>query len=228
MSHPVLYSFRRCPFAIRARLAITSSGFVCEIREICLKNKPIQMLNASPKATVPLMVLAEDHVLDESLDIMTYTLRLRDPNDWLAGHNEQGLFLIHRNDHIFKNHLDRYKYRDQYLDDNFDHREACLEILRDLERRLEQNGCLLRSQYSLADNAILPFIRQFAAVDETWFAAQSLPRVQVWLADFLTSSLFKDAMVTFNIWEEGDHAVFFPANASAPTLSPSLAVSAVI
>jgi glutathione S-transferase len=210
MNMPILYSFRRCPYAIRARLAILVSGVSVELREVSLANKPQEMLAASPKATVPVMVLPDGAVLEESLDIMAFALDHYDPENWNRSEVATARQLVTAIDHEFKDHLDRYKYPDKYDNDRTVHRDAGLAILFKLETRLEEHGFLACPSFSMIDAAILPFVRQFAAVDEDWFAAQSLPHVKAWLTQFLESKLFKDAMVTNPIWQAGHEPILFP------------------
>ncbi len=212
MTLPILYSFRRCPYAIRARLAVLASGLVCEIREVSLANKPHEMLTASPKATIPVMVLTNGDVLEQSLDIIGYALAQNDPEGWLKGLDDDLMALVKTNDDIFKDHLDRYKYPNRYDGDPLIHQSAGLAILTQLERRMEQFGKLSGPNYCLADIAILPFVRQFAAVDENWFAAQPIPHVRHWLADFLASPMFAFAMINLPIWRTGDEITLFPAH----------------
>jgi len=200
LTDPVLYSFRRCPYAIRARLALAVSGTAVEHREVRLRDKPAEMLAASPKGTVPVLVLPDGGVIDESLDIMRWALARNDPEDWLAGHDAA---LIAANDGAFKGHLDRYKYPERYAVDGVDHRAAGLAILEGLERRLEAQPYLGGTRFGLADAAILPFVRQFAAVDREWFAAQELARVQGWLGAFVVSPLFEGVMVVREPWRGG-------------------------
>jgi glutathione S-transferase len=211
MNLPILYSFRRCPYAIRARLAILVSGMTCELREVSLANKPEAMLLASPKATIPVMVLPDRTVLEESLDIMKYALGSNDPEGWLLGVDETTMELVRINDAVFKDHLDRYKYPDRYEGDRLQHRAAGLAILQMLEGHLEKTGKLIGLHDSLIDFAILPFVRQFAAVDEVWFASQSIPHVQSWLAQFLASPRFAQAMISLSVWKSGDGPTFFPS-----------------
>lgn len=196
MPDPILYSFRRCPYAMRARMALIASEIACEIREVKLRDKPEAMLIASPKGTVPVLVLPDDKVIDESIDIMRWALAQNDPEDWLAGDD---VALIATNDGVFKHHLDRYKYADRHAADPAEHRAMGLAILRDLEARLTA-GYLCGDSRSLADIAIMPFVRQFAETDRTWFDAQALPRLQRWLADLRASSLFEAAMVRREPW----------------------------
>lgn len=198
LTDPILYSFRRCPYAIRARLALAVSGIAVEHREVKLRDKPAEMLAASPKGTVPVLVLPDGAVIDESIDIMRWALATNDPEDWLAGDDPT---LIAANDGAFKGHVDRYKYPERYPADGVDHRAAGLAILEGLEARLGARAYLTGERFSLADAAILPFVRQFAAVDRDWFAAQDLPRVQAWLAAFVGSALFERVMAVREVWK---------------------------
>jgi glutathione S-transferase len=197
LTDPILYSFRRCPYAIRARLALAVSGIAVEHREVKLRDKPAEMLAASPKGTVPVLVLPDGQVIDESLDIMRWALARNDPENWLAGDDPA---LIAANDGAFKHHLDRYKYPDRFPADGVDHRAAALAILHGLEARLRAHAYLSDARFGLADAAILPFVRQFAAVDRDWFAAQDLARMQMWLAAFLGSALFDQVMIVQQPW----------------------------
>ena len=200
LTDPILYSFRRCPYAIRARLALAVSGIAVEHREVKLRDKPAEMLAASPKGTVPVLVLPDGAVIDESIDIMRWALARNDPEDWLAGDDPA---LIAANDGPFKHHLDRYKYPERYAADDVDHRAAALAILEGLEALLSERAFLGGERFGLADAAILPFVRQFAAVDREWFAAQDLARVQAWLAAFVGSRLFEVVMAVREPWKSG-------------------------
>ncbi len=206
-AEPILYSFRRCPYAIRARLALLASGMVCELREVKLSAKPAEMLEASPKGTVPVLVLPDGTVIDESIEIMRWALDQSDPEGWLQGDDAA---LIASNDGPFKHHLDRYKYPHQHSADPIEHRQACVELAELLEFRLAVSGNLCGDQTSITDAAIVPFIRQFAAVGREWFDAQPLPHLQTWLAHQVASSRFSAAMTRFNPWKPGDAPVLFP------------------
>ena len=203
---PVLYSFRRCPYAMRARLALLASGTVCELREIKLAAKPEAMLAASPKGTVPVLVQPNGTVIDESLDIMRWSLSCNDPEGWLERDDAS---LIAVNDGPFKHHLDRYKYPDRHGSDANDHRATGLVILRDLNERLERSSNLNGDQRGLADMAIMPFVRQFAETDREWFDAQPLPGLQAWLQSHLTSSLFAAIMPRPKPWQPDDMPLLF-------------------
>jgi glutathione S-transferase len=208
---PVLYSFRRCPYAMRARLALAVSGQAHEHREVVLRAKPAAMLAASPKGTVPVLVLPDGQVLDESLDIMRWTLNRNDPASWLAppGAPSDGMSaLITANDGQFKHHLDRYKYPNRYPEESagdeagfaLSHRNIAALWLAQLDAQLHQ-GWLFGAQASLADMAILPFVRQFAHTNADWFSAQPWPRLQSWLAAFEASALYKGVMQKHPPWQ---------------------------
>ena len=208
---PVLYSFRRCPYAMRARLALAVSDQAHELREVLLKNKPAAMLAASPKATVPVLVLPGGEVIAESLDIMRWALARNDPAHWLSppgGSLEEMESLICANDGAFKQQLDRYKYPNRYPQESADdatgfalkHRDAAAAWLAQLDARLDQ-GWLFGARPSLADMALLPFVRQFAHTDPAWFAAQPWPRMQAWLAAFETSELYLRVMHKHAPWQ---------------------------
>lgn len=188
---PVVYSFRRCPFAMRARLALAVSGVAYELREVDLARKPPEMLAASPKGTVPVLILSDGRVVDESLDIMCWALELNDPEDWLVRCDRA---LIDRCDGPFKRALDRYKYPDRHGSNPEEHRMIGLAFLTDLETKLAEAAFLAGSRRGMSDAAIIPFVRQFAGVDPDWFAAQKLLRLQAWLADYTGSSLFAHIM----------------------------------
>jgi glutathione S-transferase len=211
---PILYSFRRCPYAMRARLALAVSKQPHELREVVLKNKPADMLAASPKGTVPVLVLPGGEVIEESLDIMRWALARNDPAQWLSppqASQQEMDALIAANDGDFKRHLDRYKYPNRYpLESEGDatgfalqHRSEATRWLAQLNNRLA-SGWLMGSQASLADMAILPFIRQFAHTDADWFAAQPWPRLQGWLAAFEGSALYSGVMGKHQPWQPAD------------------------
>ena len=214
MGRPVLYSFRRCPYAMRARLAIASAGLECRLREVVLRDKPAAMLEASPKGTVPVLVLESGDVIDESLEVMLHALRANDPENWLptrAGSLEEMLALIADNDGGFKHHLDRYKYAARYEKaDPAHHRARGLAFLSRLNEQLAASGELFGVRTSLADMAIMPFVRQFANADRRWFDAQDLPHLQRWLAAHLESRRFKSVMRKFDPWKPGDEEPVFP------------------
>ena len=203
--HPILYSFRRCPFAMRARMALWIAGIAVELREVKLARKPPELAAASPKATVPVLVLPDGTVLEESLEIMRWALAQNDAEGWLAGDDHALLGTI---DGSFKHHLDRYKYSARYDDcDPAPHRTAGNEILRELDARLSRQPQLCGDTRTLADIAGFPFIRQFANHDRAWFDAQPLPHLQAWLETHLSSRLFANVMPKFVPWQAGDTPV---------------------
>lgn len=204
---PILYSFRRCPYAMRARLALAVSGTRCELREVKLRDKPPSMLAASPKGTVPVLVLPDGRVIDESLDVMRWALSFGDPEGWL---DRDDAALIALNDGAFKQALDRYKYPERHGSEPLLHREAGLAFLQVLEGRLAPGGQLCGSARGLTDAAIMPFVRQFAAVDPEWFGGQPLPALHIWLPAHTSSDLLQTVMVRPKVWAEGDVPVFFP------------------
>jgi len=201
---PILYSFRRCPYAMRARLALMVSGTVCEIREVKLAAKPAELREASAKATVPVVVLPDGRVIDESLDIMRWALGRNDPEGWLS-HGDGAL--IAANDGPFKHHLDRYKYPERHGSDPAEHRAAAMEILHGLDQRLAVQPQLCGERRGLADMAIFPFVRQFAATDREWFDAQPLPHLRAWLDGHLASPLFAAIMPRLAPWQAGDEPI---------------------
>jgi glutathione S-transferase len=198
-SMPVLYSFRRCPYAMRTRMAIAISGIKIEHREILLRNKPPEMMIASPKGTVPVIILPDGVILDESLDIMRWALRQNDPEDWLSGDD---LALIAINDGPFKIALDRYKYPHRYgLSNGIVFQLEGLKLLSDLNVRLQESPYLTGHHRALTDIAIFPFVRQYAATYLDWFDDQPLPALQKWLAEMLASPLFEGIMIKHPLWE---------------------------
>lgn len=206
MDLPILYSFRRCPYAMRARMALWVAGIATQLREVKLAAKPPELIAASPKATVPVLVTQGGKVIEQSLEIMRWALAQHDPESWLAGDDAA---LIAANDGPFKHHLDRAKYPDRYEADGVDHRAAALALLAPLEQRLESAPYLCGSARTLTDIALFPFIRQFAHSDRDWFARQKLPRLQDWLEGHLASGLFAAIMPKFAPWKAGDPPVRF-------------------
>ncbi|PSS59256.1 glutathione S-transferase [Pseudomonas sp. BBP2017] len=194
----ILYSFRRCPWAMRARLALRYSECPVEIREVSLKAKPAELLTLSPKGTVPVLS-ADDQVLDESLDIMRWALARHDPQDWLLRANPQAAqaadALIARNDRDFKAQVNLYKYAERYPEHSReDYRTQAEGWLTELDERLMQRAFLFADHPSLADAALLPLIRQFAGVEPDWFASAPYPHLRAWLQGWLASALFKAIM----------------------------------
>ena len=210
---PVLYSFRRCPYAMRARLALAVSGEPYELREVVLRDKPAELLAASPKGTVPVLVLPDGTVIDQSLDVMLWALRRQDPESWLLpprGALEDMLALVAGNDGDFKRDLDRYKYPHRYAEESagdvqafaLRHRAQGAAWLAKLDGMLDE-GWLFGSRVSMADMALLPFVRQFAHTDAAWFAAQPWPRLQAWLAAFEAGARFQAMMKKHAPWQPG-------------------------
>jgi glutathione S-transferase len=206
MSLPILYTFRRCPFAIRARLALTYAQVPVALREVVLRNKPAPMLAISPKGTVPVLQLPGGQVLQESLDIMNWALDQADPDGWRTqGNGEQGQALIDLNDGPFKVLLDRYKYPERHPGHGaHEHRDQAGELfLTLLDHRLRQMRYLGGDRPSLADMAIVPFIRQFAQVDPDWFAS-AWPQPHTWMQGLVESELFKAVMAKHAPWQPSD------------------------
>ena len=194
MNAALLYSFRRCPYAMRARLALRYSGVAVRIIEVSLKAKPAEMLALSPKGTVPVLSV-EGRVIEESLEIMQWALAQHDPDDWLLQGDPAVLALIAENDQVFKHHLNRYKYAERYPEQPMEHYRAEGEVfLQKLEGLLAEREYLLAEHLSLADVALAPFVRQFAHVDREWFAGTEYDRLQAWLHRFLESPLFTAVM----------------------------------
>ncbi|EAQ96807.2 glutathione S-transferase [Congregibacter litoralis] len=210
--HPVLYSFRRCPYAIRARMTLAYADVPVELREVLLKDKPPAMLALSQKGTVPVLALPDGRVIDESIDVMRWTLGHRDPNAWLT----QGDYgdrdpLITENDGRFKTCLDKYKYADRHPEHPpHKYREEACSFLRELEWRLSEAPWLGGQQEGFADIAIFPFIRQFAGVDRAWFDESPYPHLRRWLDSLLDHPLFKAVMAKHPPWTPGQTPVIFP------------------
>jgi glutathione S-transferase len=195
---PILYSYRRCPYAMRARMALSYAGIAVEVREISLKDKPAHMLQVSPKATVPVLVLPDGQVIDQSLQIMQWALQQHDADGWLSADPQHTALLIAENDGSFKQNLDRYKYAIRFPEHSAaDYRQQGELFLAKLELHLQQTSFLLRNKISLADIAIFPFIRQFAAVDSDWFASADYIKLKSWLQHLVESELFQGAMLKY-------------------------------
>jgi len=212
---PVLYSFRRCPYAIRARMTLCYSGVQVELREVVLRDMPRELLACSPKATVPVLLLPDGTVLEESRDIMEWALAQHDPDHWRPQPGSPAAAaardLIAANDLGFKPQLDRYKYAERYPQ----HPRAWYRsqgecFLDELEQRLTHHDWLLGDHISLADIAIFPFIRQFALVDRAWFDASPRLNLRHWLDGLLQARLFTAVMYKYPPWRSGDPAALFP------------------
>ena len=201
---PILYSFRRCPYAMRARLALHFANQTVDHREVILRDMPQHMLDISPKATVPVMQLNDGTVIEESLDIALWALEQQDPLKLLGSLSQLSdmLSLINDNDHDFKGWLDRYKYADRHPEHSADYyREQGEAFLKELEERLKQQPYLFGAEIRLADIAIMPFVRQFAHVDKRWFESAGYPNLQRWLEGWLASESFQEIMTKYPQWQ---------------------------
>ena len=212
---PILWSFRRCPFAMRARLAVAASGQIVQLREILLRDKPAAFLETSAKGTVPVLDLRDGTVIEESRDIMMWALGASDPDGWLDISHKQPDEVKKFLDNVdgpFKHDLDRYKYASRYdVSAALQHRENGARLLAVLNRSLGSTGALSGSRLGFVDFAILPFIRQFRIADPDWFDSQPWPYLHRWLQEFLRSTTFLRVMLKYPPWEEGAKAVRFPA-----------------
>ncbi|CAN4267460.1 Gst Glutathione S-transferase [Methylophilaceae bacterium] len=191
----LLYSYRRCPYAMRARMALSYAGIAYQLHDISLKDKPAGLLAVSPKGTVPVLVLPDGRVLEQSLDIMHWALQQHDPSRWLDIDRDNSQALISENDGAFKQALDKYKYASRFPEQSAaSYRSQAEVFLCKLEQALQERPFLSGAHLSLTDVAIFPFIRQFAAVDANWFAQAAYPKLQAWLQARLESSLFLGVM----------------------------------
>ncbi len=215
-TYPILYSFRRCPYAMRARLALMVSNRACELREVVLRDKPQEMLEVSAKGTVPILIDVDGRVLDQSIDIMLWALEQHDPKKWLMP--EQGsvaemLELIAEFDDGFKYHLDRYKYPERYAGvDSQVHRHEGSLYLERLNAQLSAAKYLFGNNIALADMAIAPFVRQFAHTDRAWFNEQPWPGLKAWLAAFTDSQIYNSVMDKYPAWQSGNPGVVFASS----------------
>lgn len=203
----ILYSFRRCPYAMRARMALAAAQIDCEHREIILRDKPASMLEFSPKGTVPVFVMADGTVIDESLELMQWALEHSDPENWLNTDKTETLYLISINDGDFKHHLDRYKYPSRYGKGDrgtvdIEHRDAACEIIDGYETRLNRSKHLMGNTATLADIAIFPFLRQFANTDRSWWDSKPFEKTHAWLEGHLASDLFAQIMKKYPLWDD--------------------------
>ncbi|MDT8283498.1 MAG: glutathione S-transferase [Gammaproteobacteria bacterium] len=212
MTPPVLYSFRRCPYCMRAHMALKYCGLKIELREVDLKDYPEQALQISPKATVPVLQLSDGTVIDESWDIVKWALQQNDTDHWSGDNNsylQDAEMLIETNDFSFKEDLDRYKYAERFPEHGKEYyRQACEEFIEELEVMLNENDYLLGKHLSLADIGIFPFVRQFSLVDKNWFQQSPYPKVNLWLNNLTTSALFESVFQKHAIWKHGDGAIF--------------------
>ncbi|MGJ8688042.1 MAG: glutathione S-transferase [Gammaproteobacteria bacterium] len=206
---PILYSFRRCPYAMRARLAIAYAQQCVELREVVLKNKPPEMLAISPKATVPVLQLLDASVIDESRDVMYWALQSNDPHGLLAGEpNVVTTALLDENDGDFKHWLDRYKYADRYPEYSAEEYRAKGEVfLQKLELRLQEHAYLGGDKPHITDIGTMPFVRQFSMVDKVWFDQAPYPALRAWLEWWLASEVFVKVMKKYSPWRVGQELV---------------------
>lgn len=210
--HPILFSFRRCPYAIRARMALKYAAVQCELREVVLRNKPRQMLAISSKGTVPVLQLSDGRVIDESLDVMYWALSHQDVDGWLDVDAEQCRILIEKNDNEFKLELDRYKYFQNYPERTQQEYRICCEVfLTELEQALSASNAkgLLGNKRTVADFAIFPFVRQFARVDWDWFIHSRYESLKCWFNEIEQGELFISVMEKYPLWEEGQALTLF-------------------
>lgn len=212
MTLPILYSFRRCPYAMRARMALILASKECELREILLSNKPNEMLEISSKGTVPVLQFSND-VLDESLDIISWAMESHAPSVHIYSEAQEllSLKLIQLFDSNFKYHLDRYKYSSRYDVDPKEHQQECKTILENLEAEINPSPWIFGKQISLLDISILPFIRQCKIANPNWFFAQNFPKLIDLLNYFENSKLFDQAMQKYELWDPmKNNGNFFP------------------
>ena len=206
---PILYSFRRCPYAMRARMALKTSEVKVILREVILREKPDAMIAASPKATVPVLVLPNKMVIDQSINIMRWSLQKNDPHNWLK-YEKQANTIIDQADGPFKTALDRYKYHTRYEDANPEIEQIkALEILKQWNDIIGNKICFFGSHNGLADYAIFPFVRQFANHNRSWFNIQDIPNIQRWLEAHLASGFFQSIMHKYPQWQSGDKSTIF-------------------
>lgn len=218
MTLPVLYSLRNCPYAMRARIAIYNSQQAVIMRDIVLSNKPVEFISASPKATVPTLVLPNNHVIDESLDVMLWALQQSDPKQLLrlapqhAANSQQHsmLELIHTFDSEFKPCLEAYKCAKRYHESNkYECRQACEVYIQRLENALSKHRFILDDNESMADIAIMPFIRQFAKVERKWYIQAPYPHLKRWLVQYLQSAMFTKVMAKYPLWTPAQDPIVF-------------------
>lgn len=207
---PILYSFRRCPYAMRARLGLQYAKIKVKLREVVLRHKPAEMTAISPKATVPVLRLPDHIVIDESYDIIKWAISQNDPDNWQQS-IAQSDDLVKINDGIFKAALDKYKYASRFPEQEPGFYRSQGELfLNRLDQMLRQSPFLLGKQETLADIAIFPFIRQFAHVDKAWFYAAPYPQLHRWFKGYLNGEPFNNIMHKYTPWQKGDQEIYFP------------------
>jgi len=214
MSHPVLYSLRQCPYAMRARIGLLLANQSVILRDIVMTNIPTEMLTASPKGTVPVLVLSDSSVIEESLDIMLWALKQNDPENLLYRHESDALdnmlTLIQRCDNEFVDALKKYKAASRYHDSNIQScRQQCEIFINDIEANLTKHHFIMGDSASLVDYAILPFIRQFSNVDKKWYKQTPYPKLQQWLENHYQNPLFAKAMTKYPQWLDSNEVVIF-------------------
>ena len=207
MNYPILYSFRRCPYAIRARMAMAYSKISYEHREILLKNRPKDLYRISKKGTVPVLKLVDGTVIDESVDIMKWCIKQNDLDGWFEDNYTLQNRFIKNNDTEFKYWLDRYKYHIRYIENSYEKYQKEVEaFLIKYNLILQENYFLMGKKLSLVDVALMPFIRQAAHVDIGWFA-QNFPALSEWLEKLKVSPLFLSIMKKYDIWDDSGEGV---------------------
>ena len=213
MKYPILYSFKRCPYAMRARMALQLTNIKCEIREVRLNNKPKHMLEVSPKGTVPVLIL-NDRTIEESMEVIDWALNQKNVFEGNLKENQIKISdeLIIRFDDKFKYHLDRYKYASRYGDiDEIHHRKKCEKILLEIEDIISDEEWFFGKKINKLDISILPFIRQFRIADTDWFDNHKrLKKVKNYLHNFLASKILKDVMINYDVWKEESEISYFP------------------
>lgn len=213
MKYPILYSFKRCPYAMRARMALQLTNIKCEIREVRLNNKPKHMLEVSPKGTVPVLIL-NDRTIEESMEVIDWALNQKNVFEGNLKENQIKISdeLIERFDDKFKYHLDRYKYASRYGDvDEIHHRKKCEKILIEIEDIISDEEWFFGKKINKLDISILPFIRQFRIADADWFDNHKrLKKVKNYLHNFLASKILKDVMINYDVWKEESEISYFP------------------
>ena len=210
--YPILYSFRRCPYAMRARLAIKASGIIVEIREVELKNKPKEFLSISPKATVPVVCISSKQIIEESLDIMEWALKINDPLKLLKYEKLNRIEIhniLNKLENEFKQNLDRYKYSSRFdLPSPKLYRDKNLQTLNEFNNLLQNNKGICSSHLSFLDYAVFPFIRQFRNVNSVWFDSLELKFLQTWLYELIDSDEFSSIMKKYEIWNPNQKPIY--------------------
>ncbi|MEZ9819439.1 glutathione S-transferase [Shewanella sp. 10N.286.45.A1] len=214
MTLPVLYSLRNCPYAMRARMAIYASGQQVHLRDLVLSDKPAEMLQASPKGTVPVLVTTDEKVIDESLAVMLWAFKQSDPQHYLDASTpaalDDMLKLINLFDNEFKGHLEKYRSSKRYHEPSLtEDRQQCERYLVELESRLTRHQYLMSDKPSLADLALVPFIRQFGRVERQWYLQAPYPKLRQWLNSYLQSRMFSKVMTQYPMWLDTKQDIVF-------------------